>query len=164
MPSHAGQQTTMETEGLLTPENIEDLARVIASEARGLNDTAQAMVGWTVVNRMKRQNLTRVSEVWDQYAHGHFSTATSKRIADNILSVCALDISQGATHFYTPSIMPKEGESSSGFDISGGLETVPGVTKNGKPVQNYRPRWAKGSAAIRVPGVQEKDFKFYRVP
>jgi len=58
--------------------------------------------------------------------------------------------------------MPKIGETHYKMDIGGGLETVPGVTKNGRPVQNYRPGWAKNYLAVRVPGVQEKDFKFLR--
>ncbi len=62
MPSHAGHQTTEKSEDLHTPENSNDLARIIASEARGLNETAQAMVGWTAVNRMKKHHLARVSE------------------------------------------------------------------------------------------------------
>ena len=165
MPSRTGQ-TTMEPEGLSTQENIHDLARVIASEARSLDEVAQTMVGWTVFNRMKKHNLTRVSEVWAnrQFAHGHSETETSLRLAEGILGGTAMDISQGATHFYTPNIMPKMGDPHSGMDIGGGLESVPGVHKNGKPVQNYRPRWTTRLSAIRVPGVPEKDFKFYRVP
>jgi hypothetical protein len=166
MPSHANQQTTMEPEDLHTPENINDLARVIASEARGLSETAQTMVGWTVVNRMKKHNLKRVSEVWanSQYVHGHFLTPTSLRLADSILGGTAMDISQGATHFYTPGTMPKTGEPHSGIDIGGGLESTPGVYKNGKPVQNYRPRWTTRFSAVRTPSIQEKDFRFYREP
>ena len=161
MASPSGQ-TTMDPEGLLTPENIADLARVITTEAGGVNETAQAMVGWTVLNRMKRHTLTKVTEVWGQYAHGHFSTATSLNLAEKILDGSAMDISQGATHFYSPTSMPKAEERTSGSDVLGELETVTGVTKNGKPVQNYRPGWTIGFARIYVPGVQEKDFKFYR--
>ncbi len=164
MSSIPHRQPMPELNDLDTPENIEDLACVITSEARGLNETAQKMVGWTVVNRMKKDHLTRVSEVWDGYAHGHLKIATSKALAKDILNGRALDISQGATHFYTPSAMPKEGEPHSGFDVRGGLERVPGVTKNGKSVQNYRPGWAKQFQAVFVPGVMEKDFKFYKHP
>ncbi|WP_428391309.1 hypothetical protein [Lichenicoccus sp.] len=161
MPSNAKQQKT----DLIKEQNIDDLGRIIASEARGLNETAQAMVGWTVINRMKAANIERVSEVWahGNYAHDHFPTATSLRIAEGILGDTAMDISQGATHFYTPAIMPKAGEPHAGVDVGGGLETVHGVTKNGRPIQNYRRRWAINQPAVHVPGVQDKDFKFFRV-
>ena len=101
-------------------------SQVVIDSARGLSETAQAMVGWTVVNRMKKHNLTRVSEVWAdrQYVNGHFATATSLRLAEGILDGTAMDISQGATHFYTPNIMPKTGEPHSGIDIYGGLEST----------------------------------------
>ena len=162
MPSTSRQQPTLEPNNLDTPENIEELGRVIASEARGLNEIAQKMVGWTVVNRMKKDRLTRVSDVWDQYAHGHFPTGPSKQLAKDILDGGALDISQGATHFYTPNIMPKEGESVVGRDTGGGLEHVAGVTKHNQPVKNYRPLWAQQYHRVYISGILEKDFKFYK--
>ena len=57
---------------------------------------------------MKRRNIARVSAVRanGNYAHSHMPTATSLRIAEGIISGTAMDISRGATHFYTPSIMP----------------------------------------------------------
>ena len=104
-----------------------------------MNETAQAMVGWTVFNRMKKHKPTRVSEVWAsrQFAHGHSETGISYRLAEGIRR---------------------------GTAIGGGLESVPGVHKSGKPVQNHRPRWTTRLSAIRAPGVPEEDFKFYRVP
>ncbi len=61
--------------------------------------------------------------------------------------------------------MPKEEETpSSRTDVHGGLESILGVMKNGQPVRNYRPGWAKRTSAIRVPGIQDKDFRFYRSP
>ena len=55
MSSSSPQQNPDGSESLLLQENIHDLARIIASEARGVNETEQTMVGWTVVNRMKNQ-------------------------------------------------------------------------------------------------------------
>ena len=152
----------LEPEDLNTPENINDLARVIAAEARGVNETAQRMVGWTVVNRMKKARLTRVSSIWGQYAHGHFSTKVIEQLARDILDGSAVDISEGATHFYSPSAMPKAGEPHSGKDVGGGLETVPGVTKDNRPVQNYRPGWAQTYRPIHISGILERDFKVYK--
>ena len=164
MPSTSPRQPTPRSNDLATPENIEDLGCVITTEAGGLGETAQAMVGWTVVNRMKNENLARVSDVWDQYAHGHSSNGISRQLAKDILDGHAIDISNGATHFYSPNSMQKAGETHSHNDLIGGLETVAGVKKNGKPVQNYRPYWAKGRIPIHVLGVLEKDFKFYELP
>lgn len=39
------------------------------------------------------------------------------------------DIREGATHFYSPRSMPKEGESTTGRDVGGGLEQTPGLDK-----------------------------------
>jgi len=61
-------------------------------------------------------------------------------------------------------IMPKKGDPTAGVDVGGGLETVPGVTKNGKAVQNYRPGWTLTFDQEAVPGVPEASFKFYRQP
>ena len=165
MSSSPTQLSPDESESLLLQENVQDLARIIASEARGVNETEQTMVGWTVVNRMKNQYFQRVSDVWlnGNYAHNSPPTYTSLRIAEGILTGTIPDISQGATHFYSPSAMPKKGETiHHGMDVDGGLESVMGVFKNGKPVENYRPLWAKRYFRINIPGVQEKDFKFYR--
>ena len=41
-----------------------------------------------------------------------------------------------ATHFYSPSAMPKKGDPVTGKDVGGGLERVPEVKKNRKPIEN----------------------------
>ena len=130
-----------------------------------MNEAEQTMVGWTVVIRMKNQYLVHVSAVWlhGNYAHGSPPTDTGLRIAEGILTGTLSDISQGATHFYSPSAMPKKGDAiRHGMDIGGGLESVMGVNKHGTPVENYQPGWTTAYHRIYVPGVLEKDFKFYR--
>ncbi|RBM06739.1 cell wall hydrolase [Novacetimonas cocois] len=149
----------------LARKNIEDLARIIASEASNSNETAQLMVGWTVINRMKRRHLKSVSTVWQHgnYAHNQSGTAMSRRIAASLLSGQAPDISQGATLFYSPISMPKEKETDlSKYDTQRGLETVDGVSKNGKPIRNYVPSWAYPARRIFTPGIPEYKFKFYK--
>ncbi|WP_428375980.1 hypothetical protein [Lichenicoccus sp.] len=167
MPSLADGQDAREGSDQLAQENITDLARIIVSEAGGENETAQAMVGWTVINRMKKQQSTRVSEIWahGNYAHGQMTTGMTLHLAARILDGSAMDISQGATHFYSPKSMPNEGDRpSSNTDARGGLESVPGVTKSGRAIRNFRPSWAKNYSVIRISGIQDKDFKFYNVP
>ena len=85
-------------------------------------------------------------------------------IAQGIMTGSIADPTAGATHFYTPRIMPKKGEDTDGIDVGGGLETVPDVTDNGKPVQNYRPSWALSFDRRIVANVPEASFKFYRQP
>ena len=165
MSSSATDDGLSASEALLLAENVRDLARIIASEAEGENETAQTMVTWAAVNRMRNNQFQRVSDVWlnHNFAHKAPPTQTSLRIAEAILSHCALDISQGATHFYTPNTMPKKGDKiPPGVDIRGGLESVPGVTENGKPIQNYAPGWTGSYQRVMVPTVAEKVFKFYR--
>ena len=147
----------------LLQKNINDLARVIASEAGGESEAAQTMVGWTVVNRMKQRGYQTVSSIpFGQYAHGSMPTLNAIRIATGILEGTIRDSSQGATNFYTPSRMPVEGETKPGIDIGGGLESVPGIFHNGKAVRNYRPTWAKSFPRVLTPQIPEKTFKFYR--
>ncbi len=165
MPISSRSGNTESSESLLSQENVNDLARTMISEAGGENETAQAMVGWVVINRMKKDHSEQVSSVWahGNFAHSHMATGMSLHLSERILSGDAIDISQGATHFYSPKSMPKEGDAlSSRIDTRGGLESVPGVTKNGRATRNYRPRWATTSHNIRVPGIQDKDFKFFR--
>jgi hypothetical protein len=164
--SSSGERATNEPADQLAQENINDLGRIITSEADGLDETAQAMVGWTVVNHMKQHHYARVSLVWTHgnHVHNHMPTSTRLRLAESILNGTARDISQGVTHFYSPVSMPKEGEPSSRTDVHGGVESVSGVMKNNRPVRNYRPGWAKRTSAVRVPDIQDKDFKFYRSP
>ena len=147
----------------LLQKNINDLARVIASEAGGESEAAQTMVGWTVVNRMKQKGYQAVSSIpYGQYAHGSMPTLNSLRVAKGILEGTIRDNSQGATNFYTPSRMPAEGETKPGIDIRGGLESVPGVTRNGRAVRNYFPSWVQGSSRVLAPQIPEKTFKFYK--
>ena len=130
-----------------------------------MNETEQTMVDWTVVKRMKNQYFQRLSEVWlnGNSAHGSPPTYTSLRIAEGILTGTIADISQGATHFYSPSTMPKKGQTiRHGMDLGGGLESVIGAFEHGRPIENYLPRWAASYPRIFVPGIQDKDFKFFK--
>ena len=99
------------------------------------------MVGWTVTNRMKQRHATRLFATWHGYSHSHPPDHASLQLATAILTGKATDISQDATHSYTPSIMPREGEPTVGRDVGGGLEVVPGVTdKYDTPAKKSRPR------------------------
>ena len=112
----------------------------MVTEAGGASDAAQIAVGWCVKNRMSRNDTKDVERVWSPaFRHRKAATATSLADAAGILNGSIVDPTDGAAHFYTPSAMPKEGEATSGVDVGGGLESVPGVTSGGRPVRNYAP-------------------------
>ena len=147
----------------LDQRNIQDLARVITTEAGGENQAAQTAVGWALRNRMIRNGTDNVERVWSPaFQHRKHPTALATQLATGILKGNITDPTCGATHFYTPNIMPKKGESTANIDVAGGLETTPGVVdESGKPIQNYRPSFATWPQCI-VAGVPEASFKFYR--
>lgn len=45
-------------------------------------DSARAAVGWTVVNRMKRNDTDLVNHAWRGYRHGKPATASARIIAE----------------------------------------------------------------------------------
>ncbi len=63
MPISSRERNAEARESLLTQDNINDLARIMTSEADGVGETAQAMVGWVMVNRMKQDHFEQVSSV-----------------------------------------------------------------------------------------------------
>ena len=150
----------------ITEQNVRDLARVMASEAGGApGEAAQIAVGWCLRNRMIRNKTGDVRRVWSPaFTHRAPATATTLKDARAILDGSLPDPAGGATHFYTPAAMPKEGDATDGVDVGGGLETVAGVTKAGKAVRNYAPSFADSPnfVLLSVPGVLPATFKFYR--
>ena len=139
------------------PTNINDLATVIMSEASGCNNIEQEMVGWTLINRMANDHTTSVRAEWGAYAHNQPPTQAIINLAASLLNGTISDLSQGATHFYSPISMPMEGESTTNYDVGGGLEQTPGL-----PNRNYCPGWSKTLTRVYVTGVREIYFKFYK--
>lgn len=142
---------------LSTPDNIAKLSRILMSEASIGNDAERIAVGSTVLNRMKRKKTARVSNVWGAYAHNQAPTKEVKETARNLLNGKIADNTAGATHYYSPRTMPKEGESTEGYDVGGGLESTAGLLK-----RNYRPSWALTFEACPITGVRENYYRFYR--
>ena len=161
---HALSQLATHTEH---EQNVRDLARVITAEAGGQSEAAMRAVGWTVRNRMSRADTTHVDRVWSGYAHGTHSSEIARQVAADVIDASSPDPTGGATHFYSPDAMPKQGDPDGCNDVAGGLEQVPGVRgSTGAPARNYRPSWAApGQFEPRpVAGVAEHVFKFYRQP
>jgi len=163
------------------PIDIEWLARVIASEAGSVWDTdgwvrctdeERAAVGWTVVNRLNSgtwgQTIEEVATAEGQYAHGGNRTAwlmvqTTPEIEDlagELLEGRIPDPTGGATHFFSPISMPKEDDSTTGYDIGGGLHDVLGIAK-----RVWFPSWTEDLFWVgELNNVGTKYYMFYKHP
>lgn len=133
------------------------LGKVITSEASIGNTTERRAVGYSVLNRMDRNGTTDVTSEWDAYAHSQDPTSEIHDLAGRILRCQEPDPSCGATHFYSPRSMPKEGDDTSGYDTGGGLEWTPGLDE-----RNYAPSWSETMARSYVVGSRQAYYKFYR--
>lgn len=144
-----------------TDDNEWALGKIITSEAGRYvaNDTERTAVAYSVLNRMDRNGTTDVTDEWDAYAHSKEPSSESLALARDVLTCSVADESRGATHFYSPQSMPKEGEDTSGYDTGGGLEWTPGLDD-----RNYRPSWSVDFPRCYVPDAVQKRFKFYRAP
>lgn len=129
------------------------------SEASIGNDAERIAVGSTALNRMHRDSTNDVTDVWDAYSHGQDPVPEITTLATNLLNGSIGDNSNGATHYYSPRSMPKEGDATSGYDVGGGLEQTQGV--NGR---NYKPSWSLTYTPKAVSGARPAYFKFFRQP
>ena len=150
-------------------QNIKGLARIIKNEV-GLPSevSAREPVGHTVMNRMARNQTPLVSDVAHSYTKGTVGAPPDiADLAKKLLDGSLPDSTGGATHFYQPKAMPKEGDVTSfKFDKSGGLESVPGVEAQNThtPIKNYRPSWSIQFPEAHVPSVPQSVGKFYIQP
>lgn len=156
LPNHLIIQAFLSIQARNTPQNVEDLATVLTSEASVGNDVERRAVGSTVVNRMIRRGKAQVRDVWSAYAHNQAPTAALRVLAQSILDLTVRDNTQGCEFYYSPRSMPKEGESTVGFSVGGGLELIPG-----QAVRNYVPTWVPDYDYVEIEGVREWYFKFY---
>jgi len=140
--------------------NEANLGRVMMSEASIYGRDSQVAVGSTVVNRMIRNNVSDVTDVWRGFSHIQAPSSSVLNLSRGLLDGSVSDNTNGATHFYSPISMPNEfDEVKPGTDVRGGLEQVPGLD-----LRNYRPGWSNTFQYAPVPGVVEKNFKFYIAP
>lgn len=138
-------------------DEIEAFARVLVSEASVGNRIERLSVGHTVLTRMRRNRATSVRGVWRAYAHHAEPTHALRRLAAELLDGLHEDPTQGATHYYSPRSMPAEGQDTKGFDVRGGLETIPGLA-----TRRHRPGWSLHFEPCDVPGVRPSYFRFFR--
>lgn len=167
LPQAIGELRRRVTE--LFERNVDRLAGVLDKEAGSIEHRiAMEAIGLTFLNRMRRNGTVRVEDIRGYGTPGapsDFAIGMARRLLDG----SSADMTQGATHFYTPQGMPKETDAPAalvGHDIGGGLESVSGVVKGGKDrwVRNYRPAFAKAFPPVEVPGVPPAIAKFHRAP
>ena len=145
--------------GNATTDNINRLARVLQSESSVGNDNERTAVGWTVLNRMSRNNTNSVSDVDHAYSRNQAPTQTMRDLAGRLLRGEIPDPTNGATHYYSPRTMPQEGGDTTRYDVGGGLEQVDGLQ-----TRNYRPGWATTFQPSTVTGVRPNYYQFYTAP
>jgi len=165
-------------------EDVEWLAKVIASEAGSVydtekgswikcTDTERVAVGWTVLNRLKMGfgGATTIKEVVTapgQYAYGQKPAPEIRELAIKLLQDRIPDPTGGATHFFSPISMPWQGDEGKfierlgkhfdEFDTGGGLHEVPGISK-----KVYFPSWTKTYVWVGdLENVRRAYFMFYR--
>jgi hypothetical protein len=112
---------------ITSDQNVELLARVLMSEASIGTDAERKAVGLTVINRMEAAHTKRVSKIVKVGGFYHYAIDQDPtlypeyaRLAEQLLTGQIEDFTNGATHFFSPYSMPKEGESTAGFDCEGG--------------------------------------------
>jgi hypothetical protein len=169
--SAAPTLTPQETPKMPITENVKWLAAVIVSEAGSTlekgklvrcTDEERAAVGWTVINRLYSgvfgRTIKDIVNAPGQYAHDQQPTSEILLLAQKILEGRIQDPTGGATYFFSPRGMPKEGESTTGFDTGGGLHSVPGIDG-----EVYFPSWTLTLTYIGdLKNVRVAYFMFYR--
>jgi len=158
-PPPATQPKTAIPQELNNPQNQQQLARIMMSEASVGNKQEQTAVAYTVLNRMMQQGNSKVSDVQSAYSTEQEPSKEMMDLAGQLLSGEIPDPTGGATHFYSPVSMPKEGQSTKKFDVKGGLELVPPLK-----VRNYRPGFAKTMEEVPVEDARPHLYKFFREP
>ena len=151
--------------------DVEWLAKVIASEAGSVwdvdhwvacTDEERAAVGWTLINRLNAGTygltIQEIASAPGQYAHNQSPTPEISALAWRLLGGQIPDPTAGATHFFSPISMPKEGESTTGFDVGGGLHQVSGL-----PERVYFPSWTQDLVWVgALPNIRSGYFMFYK--
>ena len=137
------------------------IAKVVVSEASVGNKEEQRAVAWTFRNRLDR-GLSLLSFAMDRTPDQDWYL----ELAHHVLTMPAeADVTNGATHFFSPRSMPLQGDEDRCkthggiYDCDGGLVYVEGLTKPA-----YAPFWHLLYEWLPVPGIRKTHFLFYRIP
>ncbi|RQW80314.1 MAG: hypothetical protein EHM14_05370 [Methanothrix sp.] len=138
------------------------LATALMSESSVGTVEERAAVAWTVFNRVNSPNFPNticgVVNQRGQYAMNQKPNQEFLDLAASLIAEPGADPTGGATYFFSPISMPKEGKATGGYDIGGGLHEVEGIS--GKV---YFPSWALTmESAGDITGVRPAYYMFYR--
>lgn len=145
------------------------LARVLISEASIGNWAEREAVGLTVVNRMRQRATDRVGDVVYEGGFYHYAIDQDPtlfpeyaRLAHRLLAGQVDDFTGGATHFFSPYSMPKEGEPTQNFDCLGGWVSYR-LPESDREVNVCTPGWSRVLRYLDLQpfGIRPYYFEFY---
>jgi hypothetical protein len=111
------------------------------------------------MNKRGTDNVSDVA-VKGQYAMADRADSDSLALARALLAGQITDNTDGAMNFYSPKSMPKEGQSTKGWDVGSDMEYVPGTGRQ-TMLKNYIPSWVGGLQQRVIPGVSDWHLKVY---
>lgn len=163
LPQPASQASVVEDQSETdTGQEIECLATALMSEASIGTNEERVAVAWTIFNRVDSHTFpnTICDVVYQggQYATNQEPTQEILDLATSLIGDRGTDPTGGATHFFSPTSMPKEGEATRGYDVGGGLHEVTGISE-----KVYFPSWSLTMEPVgELSGVRPAYYIFYR--
>jgi len=138
------------------------LATVLMSEASIGTYEERLAVAWTIFNRVDSPNFPNtICEVVNQrgqYATNQEPTQELLDLAASLIANRGVDPTGGASYFFSPISMPKEGDDTSSYDVGGGLHDVTGIDR-----KVYFPSWSSVNEYVGdIRGVRPAYYMFYR--
>jgi YD repeat-containing protein len=136
------------------------LARIVVSEASVGNEEEQRAVAWTFRNRLDR-GLSLLSYAMDYTPSHEWYFELAREV---LTAPPEADVTKGATHFFSPRSMPRQGQEDrckpiGVYDCDGGLVFVEGLD-----TPAYAPFWHLLYEWLPVAGIRKTHFLFYRIP
>jgi hypothetical protein len=136
------------------------MAKIVVSEASVGNEQEQRAVAWTFRNRLDR-GLALLSYAMDRTPDREWYYELAREV---LTSPAEADVTEGATHFFSPRSMPLQGEEArckptGAYDCDGGLVFVEGLD-----APAYAPFWHLLYEWLPVEGIRKTHFLFYRIP
>lgn len=143
-------------------QETECLATAIMSEASIGTNEERVAVAWTIFNRVDSPSFpnTVCDVVYQggQYATNQEPTQKILDLSTSLIDDRGTDPTGGATYFFSPISMPKEGDATRGYDVGGGLHEVTGIDEN-----VYFPSWTLTMVPTGdIPGVRPAYYMFYQ--
>jgi hypothetical protein len=155
----------------LDPEEVEALARVIASEAGGGTSAEQRAIGWTERNRAlaSGKSLHATFYPWREQkgsnppaSSAREATTASRAVASDVLAAPqASDPTQGATAFFEPKLqdvlakagaMARNGETGKRVIDGTTISDITRFTKYNKNAATVRESWGKDETVYAIAG------------